>query len=182
MAITRAQAEKILVSRVGGFLSRCALSVLSTGANPDLADPIASALRALGKTLSDQANPADGDLSQVADDGIDLFLGVATLYAWRACYGAWAKNDQRISLGEQKFKQVADEIMAAHDVLRQDLLDRYGFGRRRRRQPRLAPIQTSNSWPPLPPPPSTSAPWPAGYSQPPGPAPSAALTPWGFNP
>ena len=182
MAITRAQTEKILVSRVGGFLTRCGLSVVSTGANPDLADPIASALRALGESLADQSSPSDVDLQQVADDRMDLFLGVCTLYAWRACYGAWAKNYQRISLGEQKFKQVADEIMAAHDLLRQDLLDRYGFGRRRRRRPRLAAIQTSNAWPPLPPPPSTSAPWPAGYSQPPGPNPAGPLVPWGFNP
>lgn len=182
MAITVAQVESLTVAETAGFLAKCGMSAVKDGTNPDLAAPIANALRALGYGLLSPAAPSDTDLMAVADDKQDLYLGVVHLYTLRACMGRWAKVDQTVSLGGQKLSQMAEQLQKAYDTLAKDLLDRYGFGRRRRRQPKVGRIAAGNTWPNLPPPPSSAAPWPAGYEPAPGPNGNPDVVEWGFNP
>lgn len=166
MPLTLEQVEQITVSRARTFMALCGMAVSGTP-NPDLADPIASALLALGYPVADVTAPTTDDLAAVPDGRSALFLGVVHLNALDACVGAWARCDQRISLGEQKFSQVADQMLAVYDRLAARLREEYGYGRRRTRPARVAPIEAGNVWPPPPPPPSSPPPWPPGSRTPP---------------
>ena len=181
MPVTVQQTETILISRVGGFLAQCGMSTLASGYNTDLADAIASAVRSLDCAVANPAVPADSDLAAISDAKQELFLCVAHLYTIRTCAGRLAKADQKLSIGEVKFNQLYEQLKAEYLRLQADLLERFGFGRRRR-SPKVGSITQGNTWPPLPPPPSSQPPWPATYTPPPGPNPASDITSWGFNP
>ncbi len=181
MAITVEQLETHIIAQTSGYLSQCKMVVVANGSNPDLAAPITDAMRALGYGLTNPIVPSDLDLQGVPDNRLDLLLSVVRLYTLRACLGRWAQVDETVSLGSQKLNQLADQLQAAIESLTKDLLNRYGFGRRRR-PPKVGRIQSGNVWPNLPPPPCSAAPWPDGYTAPPGPEPAAGITQLGFNP
>lgn len=80
MALTRATLETILVRRTKRFLRLAGLDYTTVdGSNPDLADPIASALRAAGYSVADRANVADSDLALVIAADEEKIIALAEL-------------------------------------------------------------------------------------------------------
>lgn len=85
---TIAQIETVIVNRCGSQMTKVKnvrtglpLSVITTGSNPDLADPIGRAVRDVGIPLSDPAGltPVDADLASVTADQYDEILDRAEL-------------------------------------------------------------------------------------------------------
>jgi hypothetical protein len=177
-----ADAENYAVANASQWMALCGMNTTAGGANPSLAVPIAAAVRALGEPVAAGLTPADADLAAFGDDRADLFLNVVYLYTLRACMGHWGKVDTTISMGSQKLDQLFQQLKAAYEMLAADLLARYGFGRRRRRNPKAGAVIRGTTWPPPPPPPATAGPWPEGYDGGTVPAVGPNLLDWGFNP
>lgn len=77
MALTRIQAEKTLLARAGKRMAFVEMdSTTIDGTNPDVVDPISTALMAMDITPADISNPVDSDLETVS---IPEFLDRAEL-------------------------------------------------------------------------------------------------------
>jgi hypothetical protein len=161
MALTRAQVEQAIVNSTSGFMSGVGMAVTYTGSNADLAQPIDNAMRALGYAVEIPLAPSDTDLQAVPDARLELLLGVVRLFTIRACVGRFAEIDEQAGTDEQKLDQLGKRMQAEAAALAEDLLNRYGFGRRRRRHPRIGQLATG-TWPPPPPPPMSRPPYPPG--------------------
>ena len=75
MAITRATAEYITVSRMRNLLKQAGMDYRTVnGNNEDLNDAIGWAARQLGLTVADLTNVADSDLTGIAITDYDKFL------------------------------------------------------------------------------------------------------------
>lgn len=86
MTITRAQAEKLLIKRVGALFTELELDgVTDSGTNDDLNDAIGYAIRQCGSTVSDMTEVADADLAAISTDETDKLLDYAELRALRTC-------------------------------------------------------------------------------------------------
>ena len=79
MAITRQQAETVLIRRLGGLLTEAGLDGNSrAGQNEALNDPIVNGLLKLGHTgVVDISDVTDVDLQAVTTDELDAFLALA---------------------------------------------------------------------------------------------------------
>jgi hypothetical protein len=180
--ITILETETLVLLRTRQFFTRCGMSTAATGSNPDLAGAIGDALRALDRPCANPVQPVDADLQVIGDGDQDKFLRVVLLYTLETCQGRWGLVDMTMSLQEQKLDQLFQQLETMRDMVSADLMERYGFGLRRRRQPKVAAITQGNTWPSLPPPPCSSPPWPPGSTPAPGPQPSTGIVQWGFNP
>src|SRR5215469_7613859 len=122
MTITRAQCEVILTRRRGLVMTRIGLDGTTTsGANLDLGDPIAFAIRQLGYGVTDPTNPADADLAPVDQTTIDELLDVAEWRVLLSCLGNAARVTQQggtdkidytdlITELRQQFKDLTDSL------------------------------------------------------------------------
>lgn len=109
MAVTRAQAESVLIGRVGSWLAKAGLSTSVSGQpsdpsdpnsdpngpNADLNDPIRYALTVMGAVPSDPMAVADSDLiglDSIGPFALDEFLDRAELRAYKTIQGRFAKT------------------------------------------------------------------------------------------
>lgn len=80
MTITRESLETILTRRTKRFMQLAQMDYTTiNGTNADLADPIASALRAAGYSVADRANVADSDLAAVSANDEEQVIALAEL-------------------------------------------------------------------------------------------------------
>lgn len=83
---TRAQAEVVVVRRVGRYLTAAGLDGTTVnGANADLADPIAWAVRKLDGTTADPTNPVTTEVQAVSR--VDALFDLAELRALENALG-----------------------------------------------------------------------------------------------
>jgi hypothetical protein len=128
VAITRTQAEQILLRRVGGLLEQAGLDYQSNdGTNADLNDPIASAVMSLGYTVSDISNVASSDLSSLDASENLAFLDLAEYRALESINGHII--GMKISVGpitedygdlieqiDERLKRLKTKIESEHSV------------------------------------------------------------------
>lgn len=128
-AITRAQAEKILVRRRGTVMVRVGLDGTTiSGSNADLADPIAYAVRQLGLAVADPSNPADTDLGAIQPTDTDQFLDVAEWRVLASCLGNWGKVTQQAGTDKQQYSDLLAELRQQLKQKADDLKLQYGQG------------------------------------------------------
>lgn len=127
MSLTRAQAEAILVQRIGGWLTNASLPVTIVGSNAALNDPLGYGIRIAGGTVTSYALVADADLLTVADADLDMLLDVAELRALESVLSNFALVDAKAGPVEAKSSQFADRLMKVIDRLRAQLAIRYGI-------------------------------------------------------
>jgi hypothetical protein len=108
MTLTRAQAETILVRRVGGLLSAAGLAVTTAGSNADLNDPLAWAIGQAGGTVSDRSAVVDADLVTVSGD--DQLLDLAELRALETVAGNLATVDVTFGPHSEKLGQLGSRL------------------------------------------------------------------------
>ncbi|MDY7078015.1 MAG: hypothetical protein SXV54_13955, partial [Chloroflexota bacterium] len=77
MAMTRVQAETVIVSRAGPLMEAAGMVVTVVGTNADLNDSLAWATRKLGYTTADASTVSDTELASVAVAEYDDFLDLA---------------------------------------------------------------------------------------------------------
>jgi len=117
MAVTRAQAEQILVSRIKGLQVAAGLAVTFAGANADLIEPISWAHRMLGGTTASVIAVTDLELATMVVADYDNFFNLAE---WRALLNILGHlDDVDITTGprSEKFSQLANQARERKDEL-----------------------------------------------------------------
>ena len=129
MALTRAQTESILIRRTGRLLTAASLDGTTvSGANGDLNDPLASALRQCGLSVANIASVADSDLASLADSDIDKLLDLAELRTLESCLGNLDLVDVSAGPISEKQGQLGTRLEAAIERKRAQITRTYGIG------------------------------------------------------
>lgn len=125
---TRAQAETILIKRVGDLLTQAGLDgTTHDGTNTDLADPIGYALRSLGHTTADPSSPTTAEVAAVAAADTDEFLSLAELRALETILSCVLDLvDTTVGPRREAYNQMADGLQAKIARLTQQLQQQYG--------------------------------------------------------
>jgi len=113
MPLTIAEIESVLVARVGGYLVRVGMdSTTVNGTNPDLRDPIATAVRQMGLPLADPMTVSNADLVAVAGLAYLGLLDRAELRTLENIWGHWPEFDQSAGEESQSLSQLSANLMA----------------------------------------------------------------------
>lgn len=124
MAITRSQAERILIRRVGALFTTAGLDGVSqAGDNPDLVDPIVTALHTLGLTVADVADVQDADLSGLVLADYNAFFDLAEYRALGNILGNLDLVDITVGPRTEKLSQLSDQVEDNMEQLRKTLQD-----------------------------------------------------------
>ena len=154
--LTRADAEISIISRLRGWMAQVGMDVTTVnGTNLDLADPLSATLRAINLSTADPITPVDSDFAQVPDGRIDEVLAIAQLFTMRSILGRFSSVDEWAGTDKQHWSDFGRRIQTGIDDLQDDLKNRFGFGLRQTRGPKLQKIAINKQWPPNPPPPLT---------------------------
>lgn len=108
MALTRANAEYVVVSRVGGLMEFVELTVTYAGSNSDLDEPLAWAARRMGISLSDPTTVTDSELSGLSD--IDDYLDLAEYRTLEKIQGNLDLVDVTAGPRSEKLSQIASQV------------------------------------------------------------------------
>jgi hypothetical protein len=167
MPITRANADSVLVDRLGKLLVRVGkYDVAVNGpltAPPSpvscLNYPLGSALRQLSLYPATFAAVSDGDLAPLPDTSIERFLDLATLYTLTAVRGWCDEVDETKGMDSEKLSQTATLTDKMIQWWQDYIVRRYG----------LRPMRYQSGPAVMP---ATPAPigitYPSGYAFPPG--------------
>lgn len=98
------------------------------GANHDLADPIAFALRACGYGVADISDPTTAEVGAVATDVIDKFLDVAELRACENIHGNLDGVDFTLGPHTESLSQLSTKLETRIGILKEKVASEYGTG------------------------------------------------------
>lgn len=125
MALTRIQAETILVKRAGKRMQFVSMDYTTIdGTNEDLADPISFALLAMGITPADISDPADSDLAGI--DDLNEFLDRAELRLLENILGNTDAVDITEGPRSERYSQFMDMLEKAVTRKKKQVDDDYG--------------------------------------------------------
>jgi hypothetical protein len=129
MTITRANAESVLIRRIGAWLTFVGLDGTTiTGANLDLNDPITFALLQSSYSVADITAVSNTDLSAVVSTDYSKIIDIAEFRALETVLQTFTESDVKglsFSTNDDQFgKRVQDRI----DKKVAALLALYGFG------------------------------------------------------
>lgn len=129
MALSRANVETILIRRCGRLLTACDLDGTTvSGANGDLNDPIASALRTLGYTVASRVSVVDADLAGVASGNEEALLDVAELRTLESALQNLDVVDVQVGPEKESLSQLGTRLEKAIDRKRAQVQRDYGIG------------------------------------------------------
>ena len=129
MALTRANAEVILIRRVGALLTAADLDGTTVdGTNVDLNDPFASALRQLGHTVSSAVLVADADLASLAAADYNAFFDLAELRTKKNVLGNLTLVDITAGPRSERLGQLAEQLRKDIDALQDAIKADYNIG------------------------------------------------------
>ncbi len=128
MSITRANVEAILIRRAGKKMTVAGLDGTTiSGSNPDLNDPIGSAILDMGYNPSSIATITDTDVSLVGNS-ISELLDRAELRLLRNIAGNLDLVDIAVGPRKESLSQLHDQIIKQIDKLADDINSKYGSG------------------------------------------------------
>jgi hypothetical protein len=128
MALTRANVEAILVSRLGPLLTAAGMDGTTiNGANLSLNDAIGRAVRQCGHSVANVVQVADGDVANISTEDHDKLFDVAEYRALESIEGNL--DDVTISVGprSQQMSDLARQVQKKLERLGQRILDTYGL-------------------------------------------------------
>jgi hypothetical protein len=121
MALTRANAETILVNRLSGLLAGAGMAVTYTGANADLAEPLTWAARRIGLSPASPTTVADSDLSGLGEADYDDYLDLAEYRTLKSIQGHLALVDVTAGPRAEKLSQLASQVQAMLDARKEHI-------------------------------------------------------------
>lgn len=122
MALTRANAEKVIVSRVGGLMEFAGLAITVAGSNDDLDEPLAWSARRMGLSLASPVTVTDSDLSGLGEDDYDDFLDLAEYRTLQKIEGALDLVDVTAGPRSEKLSQIADQVAGMLSARKDDVM------------------------------------------------------------
>jgi len=128
MALTRANAEFLLVAQTGPLLTAAGMATTVAGSNASLNDPIGRAVRNLGYTVGSAVLIGDTDVAQITDAQLDEFLDVATLHVLNAILTNLDDVDITAGPRTEKLSQLAVQVERRAIRLQTTIAQAYGYG------------------------------------------------------
>ena len=128
MALTRANVEFLIVARTGPLLTAAGMAVTVAGANADLNDPIARAVRALGHAVASAVLVANADVAAVTTAETDEFLDLCELFALQNILGNLDDVDIKVGLDSEALNQLATKVERAIERKQKVIARLYGYG------------------------------------------------------
>ncbi len=129
MAMTRANAEFLLVARVGPMLTAADMDGTTVdGTNADLNSPIGRSIRSLGYTVTSLISISDADVAQVTEAQYDEFLDVAELATLETILGHLDDVDIQVGPRSEKLSQLAEQVERKVKRLKARCEDLYEYG------------------------------------------------------
>jgi hypothetical protein len=110
MALTRADAEEVLVRRCQGFMQRAGLSVVNVGTNADLNDPMASALSLLGMSPANRGMVADADFATLSGLKLEAYLDTAEVCLLRSLWARLHLVDTSVGPRRESLSQLRGDL------------------------------------------------------------------------
>jgi hypothetical protein len=128
MAITRNDAESVLIARIGPIFTELGLNGVDVN-NTDLNDPLGVAVRQTGGTVANPAAVVSSDLATVDDGKLDELLDRAELRALQTALTA-ARRLVSTSVGprSEQLGQIASGLAGDIGQMEQRLKTTYGVG------------------------------------------------------
>lgn len=127
MAVTRANAEAVLINRLAVLMNEASLdSTTVDGTNADLNDALCTALRDMGGTVTDITNIADADLAVLAEADYNQFLDRAELRTLETVEGNMAFTDITAGPRSEKLSQLVASVATRKNQLLKKIQDTYG--------------------------------------------------------
>lgn len=128
MSITRANIEAILIRRAGKKMTAAGLDGTTiTGSNPDLNDPIGSAILDMGYVPSSIATITDTDVSLIGSS-ISELLDRAELRLLKNIAGNLDLVDITVGPRKESLSQLHDQIIKQIEKLADEINSKYGSG------------------------------------------------------
>jgi hypothetical protein len=129
VALTRANLEVELISRIGRLLTAAGLDGTTVnGANAALTGPIAYAIRQSDGTLANLLAVVDADVAAFDTDLTDQLLDLAELRALENALGNYDAVDVRVGQRSESYSQLGTRLADRIAALRARLLAIYGIG------------------------------------------------------
>lgn len=129
--ITRAEAETVLLRRCAAWMESVEMDYQTNdGTNADLNDPLGTALRWLGKTVTEHANISDADLSGISSAQVAEMLDIAELRLLESIQRNFAAVDVEITPYSEKFGQLGRRLDRVIEGVQAACLMKYGYGQR----------------------------------------------------
>jgi len=110
MALTRANCEEILVARLKLLLEAAGLAVTVAGANADLDDPLAWAVRRIGGTTASVSTATSAELAAIATTDFDNLIDLAEYRALQNIMGNLNLVDISAGPRSEKLSQLANQV------------------------------------------------------------------------
>lgn len=118
MALTRAIAAQILVKRLGPMMTVADMAVTILGANADLNDPLAWAIRGVDGTTAAHNTVTDAELALIASAKYDDLMALAEWRLLQNIQGALDAVDITVGPRKELLSQYADKVQQMLDNLR----------------------------------------------------------------
>jgi hypothetical protein len=129
MTITRANLEAVIIARCGPLLTAADMDGTTVaGTNASLNDPISTALRRSGYSVSNIALPSTTDLAAVIDDDVSQVIDLAELRTLENIAGNL--DDVDISAGgrSESLNQLSAKVEKRIDRMTAKVKEEYGIG------------------------------------------------------
>lgn len=126
MAVTRANAETELVTRLGPWLSNVGMAVTTAGANASLNGALAYSIVKAGGAVTDPALVTDADIATVPD--IYKLYDLAELRTLESILSNFTLVDAKAGPVEAKNSQFADRLERLIARKKADIQAAYGLG------------------------------------------------------
>lgn len=129
MALTRQQAEAVLISRCGTLLTEAGLDgVNNGGSNADLNDPMMTTLVKMGITPASYSNVVDADLSSLAGGDVTEFLDRAELRVLETISSNLVYVNIQIGPRREDLGSLMDQVEKRIQRLSSKVQKEYGVG------------------------------------------------------
>ncbi len=112
MALTRANADTILLRRVAGLMDKAGIDSDGAAGTLTLGDGLAWAMRMLGYTPASYLTVVDGDLDDVASSSVDALLDLAELRTLESIGTMYASVTSKVGPLEERLSDLAGTIQA----------------------------------------------------------------------
>ena len=128
MALTRANAELLLVARTSAWLVKASMAVTTAGTNADLNDPIGYGVLQSGGTVVSRVLVTSADIATVASDDEEQFLDIAELRTLQNVQGNLVVTDTKIGPRDEKPGQLLETLDKIVKRKEERIEDLYGLG------------------------------------------------------
>jgi hypothetical protein len=113
MSLTRAAIEQVLVLRAKKRMAFVGMDITTSGSNPDLVEPISTALMLIGIMPANIAAPSSSEIASVASENMTKLFDLAEARLLENIFGNADKVTLTAASGTEQFGQFTQDLEKA---------------------------------------------------------------------